>query len=125
MATGVSEAKVVRDIPVLIRGEMDRPGETVPRGFVQILCNKEPPKIEQGSGRLELAEWIASADNPLTARVMVNRVWLHLFGEGLVASADNFGTTGQNRLIPSCLTIWQLLSSRTVGRSNRSFVVSC
>jgi hypothetical protein len=53
------------------------------------------PVIARGSGRLELANWIASGENPLTARVMANRVWLHLFGRGLVDSPDNFGSTGQ------------------------------
>jgi hypothetical protein len=57
---------------------------------------KSPLKISSGqSGRLDLANWIASKDNPLTARVMANRVWLHLFGRGLVPTADNFGAAGQ------------------------------
>src|SRR5262249_2623338 len=56
-----------------------------------------------GSGRLELASWIASPDNPLTARVMVNRVWLHLFGEGLARTPDNFGMLGERPTHPELL----------------------
>ena len=60
-------------------------------------------RIKSGSGRLEIAEAIASKDNPLTARVMANRVWLHLFGRGLVTSADNFGAAGQKPTHPELL----------------------
>ncbi|MFO0822700.1 MAG: DUF1553 domain-containing protein [Gemmataceae bacterium] len=65
--------------------------------------SKQPLKIRSGSGRLELAEWIASKDNPLTARVMVNRVWQHLFGRGIVPTADNFGAAGQPPTNPELL----------------------
>lgn len=97
LAMGVQDKTTPRDIALLARGEMDKPQDVVPRGFVQVLntTKKEQPKISKGSGRLELAEWIASPENPLTARVMANRVWLNLFGQGIVASPDNFGTTGQ------------------------------
>ncbi len=95
LAMGVQEKTYTRDTALLQRGEMDKPLDTVPRGFVQVLSRKEPAKISNGSGRLELANWIASRDNPLTARVMANRVWLHLFDKGIVPTPDNFGTTGQ------------------------------
>ncbi len=85
-----------------MRGELDQPGDTVQRGFPQVMTHKQP-RIGPGSGRLELADWIASPDNPLTARVMVNRVWLHLFGRGIVASPDNFGSTGQRPSNPELL----------------------
>ena len=72
-----------------------QPGQFVSRGFPQVLCD-QPAKIESGSsGRLELARWIGSEDNPLTARVMVNRIWKHLIGQGIVTSTENFGVTGQ------------------------------
>jgi hypothetical protein len=81
------------DSPLYERGEVSKPGAKVPRGLPRVLTTKTTA-IAKGSGRKELAEWLASADNPLAARVMVNRVWLHLFGRGLVASPDNFGTSG-------------------------------
>jgi hypothetical protein len=92
-AMGARERDDAVDSPLYIRGELDQPGEVVPRGLVQVLCD-EPSTISQGSGRRELADWIASPANPLTARVMVNRVWLHLFGRGLVTTPDNFGAAG-------------------------------
>jgi hypothetical protein len=76
-----------------VRGELGQPGERVRRGFPQVLTTRQPD-IARGSGRRELAGWIASKDNPLTARVMANRVWLHLFGRGLVPTPDNFGASG-------------------------------
>jgi hypothetical protein len=83
------------DSPQLIRGEIDKPGEVVPRGLPVFLAGSKQAKIEADeSGRLQLANWIASQRNPLTARVMVNRVWSWLMGQGLVKSVDNFGTTG-------------------------------
>jgi hypothetical protein len=90
------------DSRIFTRGEIDKPGEVAPRGYVQVL-SKKPLTIKTGSGRLELAEAIASQDNPLTARVMVNRVWLHLFGRGLVATPDNFGAAGEKPSHPELL----------------------
>src|SRR5262249_38685105 len=93
LAMGVRERRFPADSPLYNRGELDQPGATVRRGFPQVLATKQP-SIRQGSGRRELAEWLSSADNPLTARVMANRVWLHLFGRGLVPTPDNFGASG-------------------------------
>jgi hypothetical protein len=62
---------------------------------VRVLATAETQPIRRGSGRLELAEFIASRENPLTARVMVNRIWSRLFGRGIVASPDNFGRMGE------------------------------
>jgi hypothetical protein len=90
------------DSRIYTRGEIDKPGDTAPRGYVQVL-SKTPVTIKSGSGRLEIAEAIASKDNPLTARVMANRVWLHLFGRGLVTSPDNFGAAGQKPSHPELL----------------------
>ncbi|MBN9118851.1 MAG: PSD1 domain-containing protein [Planctomycetes bacterium] len=94
----------IADSPVYDRGEPDKPsGGRVPRGTLQVM-SKAPLKITNGqSGRLDLANWIASRDNPLTARVMANRVWLHLFGRGLVPTADNFGAAGQPPTHPELL----------------------
>ncbi|WP_439621673.1 PSD1 and planctomycete cytochrome C domain-containing protein [Gemmata sp.] len=96
-------SRTIDDSPVYNRGEPDQPtAEKVPRGTLQVM-SKSPLKVKSGSGRLELAEWIASRDNPLTARVMVNRVWMHLFGRGIVPTADNFGAAGQPPTNPELL----------------------
>lgn len=76
------------------RGEPDRLGEETPRGFIKALGGGSLPPDTKGSGRLELAEWLTRADNPLTARVMVNRLWQYHFGRGLVATPNDFGVRG-------------------------------
>jgi mono/diheme cytochrome c family protein len=91
------QAMVLEDAPtpetphVFVRGSAGNLGPAVPRQFLAILSGPDRKPFEQGSGRLELAQRIASADNPLTARVLVNRVWLHHFGEGLVRTPSDFG----------------------------------
>ncbi|MEY2786412.1 MAG: hypothetical protein RL277_2624 [Planctomycetota bacterium] len=102
LAMGVREG-APRDIAVLNRGELDKPGDIAPRGFPQVLTPQGSPKIAAGSGRAELARWVVSPENPLTARVWVNRVWLHLFGTGLVTTPDNFGHSGQMPTHPELL----------------------
>jgi hypothetical protein len=92
------------DTKVAIRGSFRDRGEVVPRGFLSALPVTDPPEIDaKHSGRLELAQWITSPENPLTARVMVNRIWHHLFGRGLVASVDNFGIIGKLPSHPALL----------------------
>lgn len=104
LAMGVLDRPRPVDSPLLERGEVDQPGEAVPRGLVEVLCGPDEPRsIAAGSGRLDLAFWIASRDNPLTARVMANRVWLKLMGEGLVATPDNFGIMGLEPSHPELL----------------------
>lgn len=92
-------AYAVQDGPVKLaqiqkHGDPKQLGDEVPRGFLQVLGNSKLDPATKGSGRLQLAEWIASDKNPLTARVIVNRVWQGEFGRGLVLTPNNFGTRG-------------------------------
>lgn len=91
-AMSVEDAAKPKDSPVFIRGEATSKGPIVPRQFLEILSGPNRPAYKEGSGRLELAEAIASRSNPLTARVMVNRIWEHHFGDGIVSTPDDFGT---------------------------------
>jgi len=97
-------SRTIADSLVYTRGEADQPSDVrVTRGTVQVMSNA-PLKISStSSGRLELAEWIAGKENPLTARVMVNRVWRQLFGRGLVPTADDFGLAGRPPTHPELL----------------------
>ena len=89
---------------VYIRGMAKTPGEVAPRRFLEALAGPEPLPIAHGSGRLELARQMTDpARNPLLARVMVNRIWHHLFGRGIVASVDNFGDLGERPTHPELL----------------------
>ena len=88
---------------VFIRGEPKALGPDVPRGFLTILGGAKVPADEKGSGRLELARWITDPKNPLTARVIVNRVWQWHFGQGIVATPDDFGTRGERPTHPELL----------------------
>jgi hypothetical protein len=89
-----SEYAGIHDSYVLIRGRYDRKGPLVSRSFPRLLAGDNQPPITSGSGRLELARWIASPSNPMTARVLVNRLWQHHFGEGIVRTPNNFGKLG-------------------------------
>jgi hypothetical protein len=101
---GAREGAVIADTAVRIRGEAERIGPTVPRGFLTAFTIPDTPTIKPGhSGRLELAQWLTSPRNPQTPRVIVNRVWQHLFGQGIVATVDNFGVTGDRPSHPELL----------------------
>ena len=101
---GVRDAQAIGDTEIRIRGEAEQLGPQVPRGFLSLLPLASQPGIPANqSGRLELAQWLTSPENPLTPRVAVNRVWKHLFGEGLVRSVDNFGVTGDSPSHPELL----------------------
>ncbi len=99
----VSHDSIPRDIPISMGGRYANPGPMAPRRFLSMAAKGVPEPFRQGSGRLELADKIASADNPLTPRVMVNRIWKHHFGAGLVRSVDNFGLTGDRPSHPELL----------------------
>ncbi|MFN8006384.1 MAG: PSD1 and planctomycete cytochrome C domain-containing protein [Terriglobia bacterium] len=92
---GIADLEPGYDFPILPRGDATNPGKLVPRGFLQLITETTGGFTPTGSGRREIAELIASPKNPLTARVMVNRIWLHVFGRGIVPTADNFGVYGE------------------------------
>jgi hypothetical protein len=89
------------DQPLYVRGDHNKPAAPVPRRYLEVFDTKA--FVTQGSGRLELAEKIAAADNPLTARVMTNRLWHHVFGRGLVGTVDNLGRLGDQPTHPELL----------------------
>jgi len=91
-----------------VRGEIRNLGPVIPRGFLQVATPADKSAAasiaeKTSSGRLELADWIAAPDNPLTPRVKVNRIWLHVMGEGIVRTPDNFGSTGEPPTHPELL----------------------
>lgn len=100
----VYEAEEPGDYHLLIRGNVHQLGKKVPRGFITVAqTGATPPIPADASGRLQLAEWVASPENPLTARVYANRIWQHLFGSGLVRTVDNFGVRGETPSHPELL----------------------
>ncbi len=102
MACAVVEGQSV-DQKVFVRGDYNNPGEDAPKAFPTILARPTDSPIKTASGRLELATWLATPDNPLPARVMVNRLWGWHFGDGLVRTPDNFGKMGDRPANPDLL----------------------
>ena len=100
---GVQDEAETGDYHLCIRGNVHNLGPVVPRGFLQVLATTTPAIAADQSGRLELAHWLTDGENPLPARVMVNRIWQHLFEAGLVRSVDNFGITGEQPSHPQLL----------------------
>ena len=112
VAFGVRDSKTIADTEIRIRGEAEKLGPVVPRGFLSLVQVPDQPQVNRKqSGRLELAHWLTSESNPLTSRVIVNRVWQHLFGQGIVTSVDNFGVTGD---VPSHPELLDYLAARFV-----------
>ena len=104
MTMSVTEAESIEDCAIHVRGSVHNLGALAPRGFLSVASRGPAPKLPANeSGRREFAAWIAGAENPLTARVFVNRAWHWLFGEGLVRTPDNFGTTGEAPSHPELL----------------------
>ena len=102
-AFAVADAAHVADARVMRRGEPHDLGDVAPRGFLTVLGGQRLAANAKASGRLELAGWIADPANPLTARVMVNRIWQHHFGRGIVASSGDFGSRGTPPTNPALL----------------------
>lgn len=91
------------DLHIAVRGDRNNKGEIAPRAFLSVLSDGAPKPFTHGSGRLDLAEAVASPANPLTARVMVNRVWMIHFGRGIVNTPGNFGQLGERPTHPELL----------------------
>jgi len=122
LTMGVLDREKIVDVPVLKRGEINQPGDVVARAFPAVFgLTPTNPLPKEASGRLEFAQWLTDPQHPLTSRVMVNRIWKHVFGEGLVATVDDFGSTGQR---PSHPELLDYLALRTVenGWSVKSMV---
>ena len=124
----VKEAESIEDCAIHVRGSVHNLGATAPRGFLTVASRGPAPKLPASeSGRREFADWIVSAENPLTARVFANRAWHWLFGEGLVRTPDNFGTTGEAPSHPELLDDLALRFSEegwSVKRLVREIVLS-
>ncbi len=118
-----SDADEARDEPIHLRGEQDMLGEIIPRGFPTMLTATAHPEIPGGeSGRIQLADWILAEDNSLAARVFVNRVWHHVFGQGIVRSTDNFGLTGDTPSHPELLDFLAVRFRDHHGHSFKSLI---
>jgi len=104
------------DMKVFVRGNPANQGDVAPRRFLKVLAGDQPPVYQQGSGRLQLAEDIASPQNPLFSRVMVNRIWQQHFGRGLVSTPDNFGSLGERPTHPELLD-WLAVRFHELGWS--------
>ena len=131
----ISRDQNPRNVRIHLRGSHENLGRETPRKFLQVLAGENNPPVVRGSGRRELADWLVHPDNPLTARVMVNRIWKHHFGHGIVRSPDNLGRTGAlpshpelldyltRRFVESGWSIKALhrliLTSSAYGQSNR------
>jgi len=99
----VRDGKAPVNAKIRIRGDAHNLGAEVPRGFLSAVPGTATPTVLNGSGRLELARWLTQPDHPLTARVITNRIWSHLFGTGLVRTVDNFGVRGEAPTHPELL----------------------
>lgn len=111
ISLGISDGGPGFEQALFIRGDCDRPSEVTPRRYLEVLSKTPTLFTKAGSGRIELAELIATPTNPLTARVLVNRVWHHLYGTGLVRTVDDFGHVGE---LPSHPELLDHLATRFI-----------
>jgi hypothetical protein len=102
-AYAVVDARRTEDAAVQLKGDPAKPGDVVRRRFLSVLGGAELPEQESGSGRVQLAKWIMAESNPLTARVMANRIWLYHFGRGIVPTPNDFGRQGKPPTHPELL----------------------
>lgn len=105
-AMGAQDREYPMTTHVLVRGDIEKRGSVIQRGFVQVLSRSGQsglPRTVRGSGRLQLAEWLASDENPITGRVIVNRVWQWLYGRALIRTVDDFGRSGEQPSHPELL----------------------
>jgi mono/diheme cytochrome c family protein len=123
-ANTLADSANPQDSRVFIRGEAENKGDVAPRRFLACISGPNRKPFTLGSGRIELANAIASKSNPLTARVAVNRIWQHHFGEGLVSSVDDFGTMGAPPTHPELLDWLASEFMNPVESLNRSSVES-
>jgi cytochrome c553 len=103
MCMGVQDSDSIAEARLLVRGEINQPAQSVARGFVQVVCDDPIALPADSSGRLQFARWITDPRHPLTARVMVNRIWMHLIDRPLVAETDNFGRSAEPPSHPELL----------------------
>ena len=103
LAYAVAESKKIENAALQQKGDPAKPGPVVPRRFLTVLSGAEISANDKTSGRRQLAEWIVARDNPLSARVMANRIWLHHFGKGLVPTPNDFGKQGKPPTHPELL----------------------
>jgi hypothetical protein len=102
-AYAVNDAQSREDVAIQLKGDPAHPGDVVTRHFLTVLGGQELPADSETSGREQLAEWILADDNPLTARVMANRIWQHHFGRGIVPTPNDFGKQGKPPTLPELL----------------------
>jgi len=103
LAYAVGDAKKISDVPIQIKGDPNKPGEVASRHFLTVLGGQRIAETDRTSGRLQLAKWITERENPLTARVMANRIWLYHFGRGIVPTPNDFGRQGRPPSHPELL----------------------
>ena len=123
----VKDSAKPADIRIALRGDPNTPGDVAPRRFLQVLCDRDPALYNEGSGRAQLAGAIANEKNPLTIRVIVNRIWQLHFGKGIVRTPSNFGRMGERPTHPELLDYLAadfLSSGQSIKQLHRKILLS-